>query len=330
MTEPVRAASIGVGWWGKELARAAAATGQIEIVSCYARTPEKCDEFSAALGCRTAPDLQSVLSDDDVEAVLVATSHSSHRQIVEEAASAGKHVFMEKPFTLTVDDARAAVDAAAKGRIVLQVGHQRRRLAAHRAMHRMIAEGEIGDIQMLEANHSLPNGFTMADEAWRRNAEESPLGSITSLAIHQVDNFLYLAGPIARVAAVTRPGRAFTIDEATGLLLEFSSGAVGTLLTSFFTPWNIRLALHGTEGAAFTVDDGAVLEFQVRGERERRIRALPQVDPVVDQLEEFARVVRQSGRPEVGGEEALAVVAVLEAAVEAARSGCFIEVANGR
>lgn len=166
----------------------------------------------------------------------------------------------------------------------------------------------------------------MPKQAWRWNADESPLGSMTSLGIHQIDTFHYLAGPISRVAARSRPGRSVTIDEATGLLFEFESGAVGTLVSSFFTPWHIRLSVHGTEGAAYSHDDGARLEYQPRGVRQRGEREVMAIDPVVDQLGEFARVIRSSARPEVGGEEALAVVAVLEAAVQSAEGGGFVEV----
>ncbi|MGH8912196.1 MAG: Gfo/Idh/MocA family protein [Acidimicrobiia bacterium] len=328
MVDKVRLASIGLGRWGNELVKAAEDTGRIAIISGYARTPEKRAEFTAATGSRTASSLDDVLADPEVEGLLVATSHSSHRQIIEEAAEAGKHVFMDKPLTLTVKDGRAAVDAAAAAGIVLQVGHQRRRLAAHRAIRGLIDGGSIGDIQLLEAQHSLPNGFTMPEKAWRRNAEESPLGSMTSLGIHQIDNFHYLAGPIARVAARTRPGRAVTIDEATGLLFEFASGAIGTMVSSFFTPWHIRLSVHGTEGAAYANEDGSRLDFQPRGDREVNPQPIDPVDPVADQLAEFARAIRGEVRPEVGGEEGLAVIAVLEAAVESAAGGRFVEVAT--
>lgn len=324
----VRVASVGLGWWGKVLAEKARSTGALEIVNCFARTPEKRDDFASQVGCRTAGSLDELLSDPEVEALVVATSHASHRELIEAAAQAGKHIFVEKPLTLSVEDARAAIEAAEKGNVILQVGHQRRRLAAHRAMYRMVDDGRIGDIQMLEANHSLPNGFKMPKEAWRWDSSQSPLGSMTSLGIHQIDNFHYLAGPIIRVAARARAGRAVTIDEAAALLFEFESGAVGTLLSSFFTPWDIRLAIHGTEGAAFARADGAELGYQKRGESQPDPQTLTPIDPVADQLDEFAQVVRESGRPEVGGEEALAVVAVLEAAVHSAESGEFVEVAT--
>lgn len=324
----MKAASVGLGWWGKELAKAAAATDRIEIVSCFARTPEKRDQFASEVGCRTATSLEEVLADPEVDGILVATSHDSHREIIEAAASAGKHVFVEKPLTLSVEDGEAAVAAANSAGIILQVGHQRRRLPAHRAIRQMIAEGKIGDIQMLEANHSLPNGFKMPEEAWRWDEDQSPLGSMTSLGIHQIENFHYLAGPIVRVAARSRSGRAFPIDEATGMLFEFESGAVGTLLSSFFTPWDIRLTVHGTEGAAFAEADGAELGYQARGENQPTEQPLSSVNPVVEQLAEFGTVVDEGGRPEVGGEEGLAVVAVLEAAVRSVQEGAIVEVAR--
>lgn len=331
MADKVGVASVGLGRWGANLALAAKSTGDFELVSCYARTAETREKFAAEHGCRTAADIDELLADPEVSAIIVATSHQSHRSLIEAAARAGKHVFVEKPFTVSVDDGRAAVDAARKAAIVLQVGHQRRRLVAHREIRAMIEGGEIGEIQLLEANHSLPSGFRMPETAWRWNPDESPLGSMTSLGIHQIDTFTYLAGPIAAVSTSTRPGRdGVSIDEATGLLFEFESGAVGTLLTSFFTPWNIRLAVHGTEGAAFSDADGELLEYQARGERERVHRPVGQVDPLGDQLAEFARAVRGEAIPEVGGEEGLEVIAVLEAAVESSRTGRRVDVADHR
>lgn len=320
MADELKVASVGLGWWGKELARAARDCGRLRLVSCFARTAEARQAFASEFGCRQAESLDQLLADDEVEAILVATSHESHRELIEAAAAAGVHVFVEKPLTLSVPEGRRAVDAAARAGIVLQVGHQRRRHPAQRAIRQLIDEGAIGDIQMVEANHSLPNGFRMPERAWRWNPDQSPLGSMTSLGIHQIENFHYLVGPIAGVMTATRPGREVSIDEATALLFDFEGGAVGTLLTSFFTPWNITLAVHGTDGAAFADRDGTHLEYQAREAREKEVRPLGEVEPVSEQLIEFADAVAGRTTPEVGGEEALEVVAVLAAAVASARS----------
>ena len=80
----VRLASIGLGWWGSELATAAARTGRIDIVTCFARSVENREEFSAKHGSRTAGSLDELLADPGVEGVIVATSNQSHRSIIEQ------------------------------------------------------------------------------------------------------------------------------------------------------------------------------------------------------------------------------------------------------
>ncbi|MEX0863939.1 MAG: Gfo/Idh/MocA family oxidoreductase [Acidimicrobiia bacterium] len=326
MAESVKVASVGLGWWGKELARGAKAAG-IEVVACYARTEQTRNAFAAEAGCEPASSLEEVLADPTVDGLLIATSHGSHRQLVEAGAGAGKHVFIEKPLALSVEDAKACVRAAEAAGTVLQVGFQRRRYPAHREIKRLIDEGSIGEIETLEANHSLPN--RIPENAWRWDEGESPLGSMTSLGIHQIENFHYLAGPIIRVGAMSRPGRSVSIDEATALVFEFAGGAVGTLISSFFTPWRISLAVHGTDGAALADRDGTTLAFQPRTENRPTEIPLAEVDAVTDQLVEFATCVREDRRPEVSGAEGLAVVAVLEAAQRSAVTGSFERVDTG-
>src|SRR3990170_3441657 len=112
MPEPLRFASVGLGWWGRVLAESAVESGAGEAVSCYARSRETREAFAADFGCTAAPTLEDVLGDDRVEAVLVATPHTTHAPIVLAALGAGKHVFVEKPLTLTVVDGERCVRAA--------------------------------------------------------------------------------------------------------------------------------------------------------------------------------------------------------------------------
>jgi predicted dehydrogenase len=323
-------ASIGLGWWGKVLAEAVGKTGEASVVSCFARGEEGRLAFAEQFGCGAASSIDEVLSDPAVDGVIIATSHLSHRDLIEQAASAGKAVFVDKPLTTTTEDAKAAIAAVEKAGVVLQVGHQRRRTAANRRIHQMLESGEIGDIQAMEANQSVPNGFTWPADAWRRNAEEAPLGGMTSLGIHKIDSMQYHAGPIKSVFCYTRPGRKVSVDESTVVALEFESGALGTLITSFFTPVISELAVFGTEAAAYNEADGARLFVQQRGEMNREEVELTPVDPVVDQLVEFARSIRGETAPETGGRVALEVVATLEAAVESSRTGRSVDLSDYR
>lgn len=319
---------IGLGWWGGELTNAAEKGGEGRVISAFARNDTGREEFAAKHGVPAASSLEAMLDDPDVEGVLIATSHQSHRALVEQAAAAGKHIFVEKPLTTTVAEGRACVEAARQAGVLLQVGHQRRRTAANRRIKEMLDAGELGDVETIIAHQSIPNGFKMPETAWRWDPDQSPLGGMTSLGVHKIDTMHYLVGRIARVSAFTRAGRADPIDEATVLAIEFHSGALATLTTSFYTPVANDIAVFGTLGAAFNTVGGSKLAIQMRNDAAPEPVDLHDIDPVVDELVGFAKAIRGAGPVEPDGEAGLAVVAVLEAAVESAKTGRAVEVAH--
>jgi len=330
MTPRVRLGSIGLGWWGKELAKGIEAVEGAEIVTCFARREAGRRDFAEQFGCRSAESVDDLLADPEVDGVLVATSHESHRELVERAAAAGKAIFVDKPLTTTVSEGLAAVEAAEAAGVVLQVGHQRRRDAANRHIRLLIEEGRLGDIEGMEGTHTIPNGFKMAADAWRWDEKQSPLGSMTSLGIHKIDTMRYHAGPVGAVSCMTRSGRDHPIDEATVVILEFESGALGTIFTSFFVPFVSELSVYGQAAAAYSSADGKRLHLQQTGSFEREEIALDPIDPVADQLAEFASAIRGDTTPEVGGREGLEIVSILEAAVESAATGRAVDIAEHR
>ena len=317
---------VGLGWWGRTLANAAVKGGGGHIAAVYARTKETRDSVAADLGSRSADSLDDLLADGGVQGVVVATAHKSHRQIVEAAAAAGKPVFIEKPLALSLEDAVACAKAADQAGVALQVGHQRRRSTANRRINAMIAAGELGDIQAIETQQSMPKGFDMPPQAWRWDTSEAPLGSITSLGIHKIDTMLYHGGPIARVSAMTRAGRTHSMDEVSVIAVEFESGALGTHITSFFLPVTSRVAVYGTDGAAVLEKDGGSLTFQGRADMAPQPVEIEPNDPVLDQMNEFCSVVAGDTSPEVDGKAGVAVIAVLEAAIESAATGRTVDV----
>ncbi|HEY5684867.1 MAG TPA: Gfo/Idh/MocA family oxidoreductase [Acidimicrobiia bacterium] len=328
--EPVRAGLVGVGWWGGELARGARASGLVDVTACYSRTPESRDRFAAEHGMRPVADYRHMLEDPELDAILVVTPHSTHAELVVAACEAGKHVFVEKPLTLSVDEGRRCVDAAADAGVTLQVGHQRRRQPANRRIRSMIDAGEMGTVVALEANFSSPGGAGRADpDNWRQDPAERPLSGLTPFGVHVIDTFHSFVGPVTEVSALgTRPVGVTGLDDAAVLGFRFGSGAVGTLLTSTTVPATNRVGVLGTEAAAWNERDSARLLVQRSGEREPREVALEELDVIADQLGEFGRCVRTGARPEVDGEAGLAVAAVVEAALRAAATGGTVAVGH--
>ncbi len=332
MTEPVRVAAVGIGWWSGVLADAIPKGTNLELVTCATRSADKRAAFGQKYGCRQAESFDAVLEDPEVEAVLFTTPHTLHGEQVTAAAQAGKHVFVEKPFTLTVAEGRRATEACRRAGVVLSVGHGRRRQPANRALKDMIENGALGRVIQIEGNISSSTGFTLKPGGWRTDPRETPAGAMTGLGIHHVDTYQYLLGPIARVFALSRRQvlTGMEIDDTTGILLEFASGVLGYLGTAFVLADRTNLlTLHGTEAQAFSEAEGSRLFLQKKGEADRSPVLLQPVDIIVEELAEFASCVRRGGRPEVGGEEGTANVAVLEAIVESAKTGGAV-VVEGR
>jgi len=154
---------------------------------------------------------------------------------------------------------------------------------------------------------------------------------MTALGIHTVDTFHYLAGPAKRVAAISKQIVGLnTLDETTSLLIEYEAGPVAQITTSYFTQPVVALGVYGTEGNAWNEEDGAKLYVQKAGETVRGSLDVDITDTVAEDLEDFARAIREGGTPETGAREALEVAAVLEAVVESATSGRTVELADVR
>jgi predicted dehydrogenase len=321
MGDGVGLALVGVGWWGGVLAEAVRSADGAELVACYARTESTRDRFAADHQTKAATSWDELLADPQVDGLLLATPHSTHADQIVDAASAGKHVFVEKPLTLTVAEGRRAVDAADAAGIVLQVGHNRRRQPATRRLKELVDGGALGTIQHVEANLSNPKELTPRT-GWRGDPAESPGGGMTGLGVHMVDSLIYLVGRPARVAAFSKQilGRS-KLDDATVIILEFESGPLGYVATSMVVPDIATVGVIGHDAAAWNVSDGAHFYVQKVGDPERTEMPVDTLDTVRDQIEEYVRCIAGNGRPETGGREALEVVAVLEATMDSARSG---------
>ena len=326
-------AFVGLGRWGDQLAGAVERSGAARVVAGFARTSATREAFAAAHGCVAAGDFDALLDDDEIDGLVLATPHSTHLPMIRAAAGAGKHVFVEKPLTVSLADAEAAVAVARAAGIVLQVGHHRRRVAATRALRERIDDGAFGLVHLVEAKMTTPSDLTPRG-GWRGDPAECPLGGMTALGVHMVDAIHYLAGAVREVYAVSRRLLARgPLDDITTLSLVLESGAVATLSTSVVLPRETSVAVHGHEGSGWSERDGEELYLQSATEPHRRRHDVPARDAVADQMREFAECIRTGADPETTGEVGRDVIAVLEAArisVAERRPVALADVRSGR
>lgn len=320
----IRAASIGLGWWGKVLANSIRGSDKIKVVAATTRTLSNIEDYCREIGARVAADYDAVLADRDIDAVILATPHSTHRRQIEQAAAAGKHVFVEKPIALTPVEARASFDAAAAAGIQLAVGFNRRFHPNYRRLREAVA-GKVGRIVHIEASMSASGVWNYAPDSWRSTREETPAGGMTGLGIHVVDQMIDIAGPMTSVAAqAVKPLGIGPLDEVTSAIMAFESGPTASLMTSIATCFYYNFRVFGENGCAEIRErDLSEFVFQPRdGEAERHHEAGFAMERA--ELEAFAEAVEGGAPYPVTADQAVQGVAVLDAIVRSAAENRII------
>jgi predicted dehydrogenase len=246
----IKAAMVGLGWWGKTVVESAAGGDVIRFVAATTRTmsPE-IEAFAKTNGVKLVPNYEALLKDPGVDAVVLATPHSIHSAQVIAAAAAKKHVFCEKPFTLTKQQAQDAVAAVQKAGVTLGLGYNRRLHPEMIKLRDMIRAGELGTILHVEATMTFPNVLFINPSHWRADKAETPLGGLMPMGVHAIDGMIDLCGPIDHVFAQSfRRAAAIDADDTTSILLRMKEGMSGYLGTMTTTGPGFSFQVFGSKG----------------------------------------------------------------------------------
>jgi predicted dehydrogenase len=327
----VRAAIVGLGWWGKTLVGSVQGkTEELKFVLGATGTRAKAEEFCRDQGITLVDDYDQVLADLNIDAVVLATPHSQHGDQVRRAAAAGKHVFCEKPFTLTAADAKRALDAVAKAGILLAVGFNRRFHPSMVELRRRVRDGALGAIETCISEHTAGAGHGIQPGYWRADPSETPAGAMTGIGIHTVDTMVHLFGRIAEVHCLTARRAAPHVDDTTTVLIRFKDGFSGLFFGSLTTIPNYRFAVYGSKGLAEIVKP-TLDEFRFSPLPDPKLGHLAAIQPEVIQkpgfdtlkaeLTTFAAAIRNKTPYPVPPDEVLHGVKVFEAIVNSAKRG---------
>jgi predicted dehydrogenase len=320
-------AIVGMGRWGRVLVDSVQGRNDagLRFVAGCTGTPEKARDYAAAKGIRLFDGYEAVLADPAVRAVVLATPHGQHAAQVIAAARAGKHVFVEKPFTLSKADAEAAVAACREAGVVMALGHNRRFLPAMAEMKSQLAAGAVGTVLHVEGHISGPGAAGYTPGMWRADRSQSPLGGMGGMGIHMIDTIINLAGRFREVTVRSHARISTTIDDTTAMLGLLESGATVGFATLAMAPRVWRVALFGDRGILEM--QGAQRLSYTPMEGQGWTKEFPSFDIEATELQAFA-VACGGGTPyPLPVEQAIHGVAVFEAMIGAAASGSSYAVA---
>ncbi len=317
----VRFAVVGCGTAAKRIHLPALRAEGVEISVFASRSRASAEARRDEWGSgAVAERWEDAIVRDDVDAVVIAAPNSVHRDVAVAAATAEKHVLVDKPMAITTEDADEMIAAAGAHRVVLVPFQNTRFAAPFAAAHHFVAAGRLGEVTGFRAalGHAGP-------QAWAPNAEwffdrrRAGGGCLIDLGVHVVDLVRCVTGDeIAAVSALVN-GRRGDVEADAQLLARLRGGATGTIHAS----WSCRsgpdqqLTVMGSEGTLH-LDNRTPLTFiDGRGDRERV--ALPKTTS--SPLAELLAAIAGERAPSVTAADGRAAVAVVQAAYHSAAHG---------
>ncbi|RLG59287.1 MAG: gfo/Idh/MocA family oxidoreductase [Candidatus Hydrothermarchaeota archaeon] len=316
----VRVGVIGIGNMGRNHVRVYSELERAELVA-IADINREFEAIAHKYKCRFYTDYNEMLESEEIDAVSIAVPTSLHKKVAMDCITKGKHVLIEKPIASSVEDARAIIKEAKKKNIILMVGHIERFNPAVKKLKEIIKRGELGEIISIVAKRVgvFPPQIKDANV-------------ILDLAIHDIDIFNYLLNALP-TDVLSFSGKALNKDreDHAMLLLKYNS-TLCLAQVNWITPVKIReLAVTGTKGYAelnyitqelniyqsiyergYDSFGDFIIKFGKSRKREIDVR---KEEPLKLELLHFIECIENKTMPTITGEEALAVLEIIERAM---------------
>jgi UDP-N-acetyl-2-amino-2-deoxyglucuronate dehydrogenase len=332
---------IGAGVIAATHAAAIATIPGARLVAVTDVVPGQAQAFAGAHGCTAEPGLDALLGRDDIDAVSVCVPSGLHAEVGMRAAAAGKHLVVEKPIDVTLAAADRLIDAAEAAGVVMTVISQHRFDPGLVELRRLLDAGALGRLVLGEASTKWYRRQGYYDSGAWRGTWALDGGSLMNQGIHYADLLRWSMGPLAEVTAVyATQDHDVEVEDTALAVLRFSSGAVGTIVssTAVFPGFAQRLEVSGT-GGTVVVEDGMIVhhgfttempELGLRGTRVGRAAgsagaAANAADLGVSshaaQIADLLAATEQGRQPSVTAADGRAALEVVCAVYESAATG---------
>jgi glucose-fructose oxidoreductase len=265
--------------------------------------------------------MPQIADNRDIDIVYVVTPNSLHAEEVITAAKAGKHVISEKPFTVSVAEADAAIAACRQAKVKLSIGYRLHFDPFHQELKRLAQEKDFGALTKM----SGANGFQMGPKTWRADKKLAGGGPLMDMGIYCVQAACMAADGEAPVAFTarehpkTRPEVFSDVEEGLDWTMEFANGAKADLTTSY----SQRIGRFRAEGAKGWISLEPAFSYNgiklTKSNGPTGLTGVPSQQAL--QMDDFALCVREGRESRVSGEMGRRDMCIIEAIYEAARTG---------
>jgi UDP-N-acetyl-2-amino-2-deoxyglucuronate dehydrogenase len=315
---------------------------RVEVAHAFSPSAVRRRDFAARFPFPLADDLDTILADGSVGAVMILTPPNTHLDLVRRCAAAGKHVLLEKPLEVSTPRAAELVETCRAADVVLGVVLQHRFRPAGLKLREALAAGALGALVGCSAAIRLWRPQSYYDQPGRGTQARDGGGVLLTQAIHTLDLMLSLAGDVEDVCGyvTTTPVHRMETEDLVAAAARFANGAMGVIeaTTSAYPGFPERIELIGTRGTAMLAGTRLEMQLQDGGTiamEPDRTAGGTGADPMAFPhdyhravLADFLDAVEQRREPVASGREALRVHRLIDALLEAGASGRPVKVAR--
>lgn len=266
MTErKIKIAIIGCGKVSHLHAAALQKSANAELIAIYSRSLEKAKDFSSKYGIQAFDDIEKMIKNTGIEAVVICTPHPFHADSVIIASNSGVHCLVEKPLASSLEDCDAMIEACRKNNVKLGVVSQRRFYEPVQRLKKAIVDGKIGKPVLGTINMLgwRDKNYYDSDE-WRGSWKMEGGGVLVNQAPHQLDIFQWVMGPIDELYGIWKNLNHpyIEVEDTAVAIVKFKNGGIGNIIVSNSQKPGIygKVHVHGDNGASVGVqtDGGAM------------------------------------------------------------------------
>ena len=287
-----------------------------QLWSVLSREMRKAENFAKRHQAKSShpahTDLTSLLSDPEIEAVIIASPDKLHAGQVIAAAQAGKHVLVEKPMATDVESARAMVKVCQDNKVQLGVAYHLRWHNGHRKLVGMVRNGDLGRLHHVRVQYTWDGGD---GSNWRASPEVGKWWSLAGTGTHCLDLIRWILLPTCGEfetlkSIISKKVWKGPHDESAVVSMCFESGATAEFFSSVLFESPSRLEIYGAHGYAICVDTLGRHGGGTIRTHKGKIEFHP-TNPYVAEIEDFISAIKENRPPEVDGQEGLRNVELL-------------------
>ena len=314
-----------------------------DLVAVSDCVEQKGREFGEKYGAEFTADFHELCSRSDIDYVDVCALPDSRLEMTKAGAANGKHVLLQKPIALTLEEAQEMIAITKAANLRLGVMSQHRFDDATIFLVKAIKDGRLGRVLQADSYTKWHRPQPYYDRPGKGTWAVEGGGALINQAIHGLDLLLYLAGPVAELFGYWQLAAAHEMEseDVVNAILRFESGATGVIqaATAILPGYPERIELHGTKGSAIITGD-KLTAWDVEGDSGEGVPLAGEtldsgasdpmaisIEPIKRQFRDFAEAIETGRQPLCAGEDGYRALQVVLAVYESARSGEKVKVA---